>query len=130
MQADADMNAMMYKTAALLPEDLVAAGQQPLLLLDACIEEGRPLAVVRAGAARVGAPALATAVSVAADCWVIQTAWKDYCLSKLQMPTLTNFLSLEICSTLTVCTWCSWQSRFAVQTIFSIQTEPMFFKLF
>ena len=74
MQADADMASMMYKTAALLPEDLVAAGQQPLLLLDACIQESRPLAVVRAGAAGVGAPALTPPDSVAAERWVTQTA--------------------------------------------------------
>ena len=51
------MAAMMYKTAALLPEGLVAAGEQPLLLLDACIAENRPLAVVRKGAAGVSAVA-------------------------------------------------------------------------
>ena len=55
VQAEADMAAMMYKTAALLPEDLVAAGQYPLVLLDACIEENRPLAIVREGAAGVSA---------------------------------------------------------------------------
>lgn len=57
VQAKSDMAAMMYKTAALLPEDLVPAGQQPLVLLDACIQEDRPIAVVRAGAAGVSAHA-------------------------------------------------------------------------
>ena len=56
---------MMYKTAALLPEYLVPAGQQPMLLLDDCIQEDRPLAVVRAGAAGVSSLAPLNPP----DCW-------------------------------------------------------------
>lgn len=58
LQAHADMLAMMYKTAALLPEGLVPTGLHPLMLLDACMGEGRPLAIVREGAAGVSAPLL------------------------------------------------------------------------
>ena len=58
LQAHADMLAMMYKTAALLPEGLVPTGLHPLMLLDACMGEGRPLAIVREGAAGVSALAV------------------------------------------------------------------------
>lgn len=53
MQADKDLRAMIYKTAAVMPVDMVGAAENPLMLMAECLKGDMLLAVVREGATMV-----------------------------------------------------------------------------
>lgn len=48
---------MLYKTAAVMPVDMVGAADGPLMLLTECLQGDMQLAVVREGGAMVNPPA-------------------------------------------------------------------------